>query len=83
MHKPLVPAALIFMIIVFLLLSKSQLKEAGFLSESEASYSEKDDTISAPSRPAAPWLVAGGIGIGVAQTDPFGTFNRSLGPLLG
>lgn len=82
MHKPLIPAALIVMVLLFLLLSKSQLREAGFLSESESSYSEKDETISAPSLPASP-RVAGGIGIGVAQTDSFGMFNRSLGPLLG
>ena len=73
MDKPLVPAALLFMILLFLMLSKRQLREAGYLSDSDISYSENDEMESSPSVP----LAARGIGIG-AETDPFGTFLRPI-----
>lgn len=75
MHQPLVPAAVFLMILAFLLLSKRQLVDCGYLSDSDHQETDRE-SVPPPQLPTPP-LAAPGIGTGIAETDAFGPFVRS------
>lgn len=71
-HQSLMPVALCLMVLAFLLLSKKQLVENGYLSDSDHQEADKPPSIAPLPKPRA-----AGIGTGVAETDVFGPFERS------